>query len=114
MALLEEISDRKLGLPLGIGLAVMAVSAGPALMRAARPVAKGAIKAYLALRARTREVMAEMSEQAQDLYAEAKHEMESSRAALAGEEAGKSRSGRARGADGKFVKPQEEPAGGEA
>lgn len=74
MSMLEEVSDRGLGWPLGIGLVVAAVSAGPQIMKAGRPLMKSAIKAYLALEDKAKEMMAETGERMQDLYAEAKHE----------------------------------------
>lgn len=74
MSIMEEVSDRGLGWPLGIGLAVAAISAGPQLVKASRPLAKKAIKAYLVLHERAKEAMAETGEQMQDLYAEARHE----------------------------------------
>lgn len=76
MALMEEISDRGLALPLGVGLVVAAVSAGPKLVKAGKPMIKGAIKGYLALHEKTKEMFAESSERMQDIYAEAKHEYE--------------------------------------
>lgn len=76
MALMEEVSERGWGWPLGIGLAVAAVSAGPQLVKSGRPLMKKAIKGYLALQARSREMFAETGERLQDLYAEAKHEYE--------------------------------------
>lgn len=76
MKVIEQISERHLGLPIGIGIVVAAVSAGPRLVKAVRPFAKGAIKGYFALQARAKESFAEMGEQMQDLVAEAKHEME--------------------------------------
>ncbi len=74
---LDEVVDGIFGgSPWGLGLvaaaAVVAV-AGPR----AKPLAKGAIKGYLAATDRAREWVAEASEQMQDLYAEAKHEYES-------------------------------------
>lgn len=76
MSLMEDVSDRGLGWPLGLGLVVAAVSMGPQLVKSGRPVMKKAIKAYLALEDKAKEMMAETSERMQDLYAEAKHEYE--------------------------------------
>lgn len=73
MAFLE---DRAKGWPIGIGLVVLAVSAGPKLMKAGRPLVKRAIKGYLAAQEKAKEAVAEGSERMQDLYAEAKHEYE--------------------------------------
>lgn len=73
MALLE---DRSKGWGLAIGLAVLAVSAAPKLMKAGRPFVKRAIKGYLTAQEKAKEVVAESAERMQDLYAEAKHEHE--------------------------------------
>ncbi|HLH22091.1 MAG TPA: DUF5132 domain-containing protein [Chloroflexota bacterium] len=58
------------------GLGLVAVGA-VILAPRAKPLAKQAIKGYLAATERAREMMAETGEQLQDLYAEAKHEYES-------------------------------------
>lgn len=76
MAIIEDIGEKGLGWPIGIGLIVAAFSAAPAVVKAARPVAKKAIKGYLALQAKAKESTAEVGERMQDLYAEAKHEYE--------------------------------------
>jgi len=73
MAFLE---DRAKSWPIGIGLVVLAVSAGPKLMKAGRPFVKRVIKGYLAAQEMTKEKLAEGGERLQDLYAEAKHEYE--------------------------------------
>ncbi len=84
------------GSPWGLGVvaaaAVVAV-AGPR----AKPLAKGAIKGYLAATERAREWVAEATEQVQDLYAEAKHEYESELSAAA---AGAAAAGGAEAAEG--------------
>ncbi len=72
MAMLE---DRK-GWPIGIGLAVVAVSMAPKIIKAGRPLVKRAIKGYLTFQERAKEIAAESGERMQDLYAEAKHEHE--------------------------------------
>ena len=74
MAIMEEVSERGLGLPLGVGLLIAAVSAGPKLMKAGRPLIKNAIKGYLAVQEKSKEMFAETTERMQDIYAEAKHE----------------------------------------
>lgn len=81
MAMLD---DHK-GWPIGIGLAVLAVSMAPKLMKAGRPLMKRAIKGYLTVQERAKEVAAESGERMQDLYAEAKHEHESEMAAMRAE-----------------------------
>lgn len=72
MAILE---DRK-GWPIGVGLAVLAVSMAPKIAKAGRPLMKRAIKGYLTFQERAKEIAAESGERMQDLYAEAKHEHE--------------------------------------
>lgn len=74
MALMEEVSERGLGLPLGVGLLIAAVSAGPKLVKAGRPLLKNMIKGYLVVQEKSKEMFAETSERMQDIYAEAKHE----------------------------------------
>lgn len=74
MAVLEEVSERGLGLPLGVGLLVLALSAGPKLVKSGRPLIKRAIKGYLTLQEKSKEMFAETAERMQDIYAEAKHE----------------------------------------
>ncbi len=76
MGVLEDVSESGMGWPLGIGLLVAAVSAGPKLVKAGKPAIKGAIKGYLILQSKSREMFAETSERLQDLYAEAKYEHE--------------------------------------
>ena len=56
-----------------IAIAAVAVVGAPR----AKPLAKQAIKGYLAATERVREMAAEATEQIQDLYAEAKYEYES-------------------------------------
>ena len=56
-----------------IAIAAVAVVGAPR----AKPLAKQAIKGYLAATERMREMAAEATEQIQDLYAEAKYEYES-------------------------------------
>ncbi len=57
-----------------IGAVVLAPMVIPAVARGLRPVAKEAVKGYLALSERAREMMAESGEQWQDLVAEAQSE----------------------------------------
>jgi hypothetical protein len=56
-----------------VAIAAVAVVGGPR----AKPLAKQAIKGYLAATERVRELAAEATEQLQDIYAEAKYEYES-------------------------------------
>lgn len=72
--MLDDLLDSFGGTPgriVGIGLAL---GAGILIGRGMRPVAKGAIKGYLSLADRMREVGAEAGESLQDLYHEAKAE----------------------------------------
>ncbi len=76
MGVLEDVSESGMGWPLGIGLLVAALSAGPKLVKAGKPVIKGAMRGYLILQSKSKEVFAETSERIQDLYAETKYEFE--------------------------------------
>jgi hypothetical protein len=72
--MLDDLFDAVGGTPgriLGLGLAL---GAGVVLGRGLRPVAKGAIRGYLSVQERLREVTAEAGESLQDLYAETKAE----------------------------------------
>ena len=60
----------------GVGAIAIAAVAAVGAPRA-KPLAKQAIKGYLAATERVREMAAEATEQIQDLYAEAKYEYES-------------------------------------
>jgi hypothetical protein len=76
---LKDIGERLEGkgwLGIGIGALILAPVVIPAVARGLRPLAKGAIKGYLALQEKGREVFAETSEQFQDLVAEARSEYE--------------------------------------
>lgn len=64
------------GVGWGVGLAAVAVAALVGGSRA-KPLAKQAVKGYLAASQRVREWSAEATEQLQDIYAEAKYEYES-------------------------------------
>jgi len=74
--MLDDLLDTIGGTPgriVGIGLAL---GAGILIGRGIRPVAKGAIKGYLSLAERVKELGAEAGESLQDLYHEAKAERE--------------------------------------
>ena len=64
-----------LGLLAGIGLSVLGPVLIPAVARIGRPAAKAAIVAGLTAYERSREVIAELGEGMEDLYAEAHAEM---------------------------------------
>jgi hypothetical protein len=68
------------GIGVGVGLAVLAPSVFPQAARAARPYAKKAVKSGLEAYMRTREGLAEFGEFAEDVVAEARHEMSQARA----------------------------------
>jgi hypothetical protein len=88
MALFDGLlrSNVVTGLAVGIGAAVLAPVVIPAVARAAKPVAKAAIKGGLMLYVSGRETLAELSEVAEDVYAEATAEFaEETRGANAAE-----------------------------
>ncbi len=75
MALLEDMfkgGNIVTGLAIGIGLAVL----GPALRPVLRPVAKSLLKAGISAYEQGRLAMAEFNEQAGDMIAEARAEMD--------------------------------------
>ena len=76
MALLDGLfkSNVVTGLAVGIGAAVLAPVVVPTVARAAKPLAKAAIKGGLMLYVSGREMLAELSEVAEDVYAEATSE----------------------------------------
>jgi hypothetical protein len=61
---------------LGVGAAVLAPTVVPAVARAAKPFAKAAIKGGLVLYVRSKEMLAELGEVAEDAYAEATAEFD--------------------------------------
>ena len=74
---IDDILDGVLGgTSWGVGAIAIAAVAAVGAPRA-KPLAKQAIKGYLAATERVREMAAEATEQIQDLYAEAKYEYES-------------------------------------
>jgi hypothetical protein len=64
-----------IGASIGIGVSVLGPVLIPAVARIGRPAAKAAIIAGLTAYERSREVMAELGEGMEDLYAEARAEM---------------------------------------
>jgi hypothetical protein len=67
-----------MGIAFGIGATVLAtavIPALPVLAKAARPMARAAIKSVLLLAARGRELIAEVSEELEDVLAETKAEL---------------------------------------
>lgn len=84
MPKLEDIvkNGTPLGIAIGLGAAVLAtavVPALPAIVRASRPTARAAIKSGMVLLERGREVMAEASEELEDILAEVKAELQQER-----------------------------------
>lgn len=79
-----------LGIAIGLGAAALAtaiIPAIPAIIRAGRPTARAAIKSGLVLLEKGREIMAEASEEFDDMLAEVKAELQQERnAPLAGAE----------------------------
>ncbi len=79
MALLEDVF--KVGGPavlVGVGAVLAAPLLVPAVGSVARPLAKGAVKGYLALAESAKELLAEAGEQWSDLVAEVKAEQAAS------------------------------------
>jgi hypothetical protein len=77
MAVLDSLFRKNVltGIALAAGAAWLAPLVLPAAARAARPLAKAAIKGGFALYERGREALAEVAEVAEDTYAEARAEM---------------------------------------
>ena len=76
------------GVGVGLGLAVLAPSVFPHAARAARPMAKRAVRSAMEAYIRTREGVAEFGEYAEDLVAEVQSEIVQERRAAAGGAAG--------------------------
>lgn len=76
MALFDGLfkSNVATGLAVGIGAVMLAPVVVPAVARAAKPLAKAAIKGGLMLYVSGRETLAELGEVAEDVYAEATSE----------------------------------------
>jgi hypothetical protein len=79
MAFFEDVAERlggSTGLGIGVAAAVLAPTLLPVLGRGLRPLAKGAIKGYLLMTTRARTAVSDAGERLQDLYAEARSEVE--------------------------------------
>ncbi len=74
------------GIGVGLGLAVLAPSVFPQTARAARPLAKRVVRSALQAYVRGREGLAEFSEFAEDIIAEAQSEVMTERRASAAED----------------------------
>jgi len=68
-------NDVARGAALGVGAALVAVAAIPAIVAATRPLARVALKSSLLLLEKGREAMAEAGEHLEDLVAEVKTEL---------------------------------------
>jgi Protein of unknown function (DUF5132) len=79
MALWEDVweSDVTKVVAIGAGAALVLPNLLPAVLRASKPVVKAAIKGGLLVYAKGREAFAEAGEVAEDIYAEARSELES-------------------------------------
>jgi hypothetical protein len=77
MAMIDRLLRENLVTGLVIGGAVLALApiVAPAVARALRPAAKTAFKTGLVLYARGREAAAELAAMAEDMMAEARHEL---------------------------------------
>lgn len=77
MALFDDIIKGNLatGIVLGLGGLILAPIALPVVATIAKPLAKAAIKGGLIMLEKTKETVAEMSEVAEDLVAEARAEL---------------------------------------
>jgi hypothetical protein len=81
MAKIEDLikGSTPLGIAIGIGATVFAAAVIPilpALARAARPTVRAAIKSGIVLSGKAQELMAETTEQLEDIFAEAKDELQ--------------------------------------
>lgn len=76
-------NDFAKGAALGIGAVIVAAAAIPAIISVTRPFARAAIKSGLVFLEKGREVMAEASEDLEDLVAEVKSELAEARHGLA-------------------------------
>ncbi len=68
-------NDAARGAALGVGAALVAIAAIPAIVIATRPLARIALKSSILLLEKGREVMAEAGEHLEDLVAEVKAEI---------------------------------------
>lgn len=72
-------SDVSRGAALGVGAALVAVAAIPAIVIASRPIARVALKSGLLLLEKSREAIAEAGESIEDLVAEVRAELAAER-----------------------------------
>jgi Protein of unknown function (DUF5132) len=102
MALWEDVFESNVTTvaAVGVGAALLLPNLLPAVLRATKPIAKVAIKGGLLVYAKGREAFAEAGEVAEDIYAEARAELEQ------GKQPGKEREGGNGG-----PAPETQPAG---
>lgn len=88
MGLLEDVTKNKVltGLAIGFGAAILLPKLLPTIEQAAKPLAKGLMKSGLLFFEKGKEVIAEISETTEDLWAEVKTEVEAEQLADLGEE----------------------------
>lgn len=86
MEIFEFLMKRSVltGLALGVGVSLLSPVIVPAVTRVGKPAAKAVVKAGIVAYERGRELVAEVGEGVEDLYAEARSEM-GSRPAAGGE-----------------------------
>jgi Protein of unknown function (DUF5132) len=79
MAIFEDVvaGEAATGLVVGLAAAVVVSAILPTIVSVGRPLLKGAIKGGIMLYERGQEVAAELGETVEDLFAEAKSELES-------------------------------------
>jgi Protein of unknown function (DUF5132) len=102
MALWEDVleSDVTKVVAIGAGAALLIPNLLPAVLRAGKPVVKAAIKGGLLVYAKGREAFAEAGEVAEDIYAEARSELDRGKQPVQGE-----------GGNGDGPAPEAQPAG---
>lgn len=78
MGLLEEVTKKNVvtGVAVGLGVSVILPRLLPILAEAAKPLAKGVMKSGLLCYEKSREIIEEVGETTEDLWAEVKSEME--------------------------------------
>ncbi|MEW6519783.1 MAG: DUF5132 domain-containing protein [Desulfurivibrio sp.] len=78
MGLLEDVTKSKVltGIALGIGASILLPKILPTLRETAKPLAKGLMKSGILAFEKGKEVVAEISETTEDLWAEVKTELE--------------------------------------
>jgi hypothetical protein len=80
VGLLDELSKGKMlkGLAIGAGVYILAPKLLPVIAEAAKPLVKGVMKSGMLCYEKGKEVLAEVGETTEDLWAEVKSEMDES------------------------------------